>query len=96
MKVAEMTYFKFRPTSFSQNLSLTVYVVYVLSDPVFQCFYLYCYIIDMYFIILFCVNLLEEHIGHVGKMSVSGCSDRQFKPRLDQLIRIVSVDSAVK
>ena len=49
----------------------------------------------------------RKYIGHVGKMSVSGCSDRQIKARLHKyvvslsntlpsLIRIVSVNSAVK
>ena len=32
------------------------------------------------------IYLFKENIGHVGKMSVSGYSDRRFKPRLHQYV----------
>ena len=49
-------------------------------------------------------NVINEHIGHIGKMSVSGYSDQRFKPGCISmlspceryLIRIASVDSAQK
>ena len=42
---------------------------------------LYNLIYILYSVILY---LLNEHIGHAGKMSVSGYSDQWFKPRLHQ------------